>query len=152
MLVRRIVAAAFGLALASPLCAVAQDQTPTERPRGINAREHRQIERLKDGRQSDELTRGELNRLRADEAASLEQAMRQLVDEPAVRESIAREGHRYWSAHHSLDAMVEDYRRLLPLAAARPAPQPTDLPAHFTDDYSAPTRAILERFRVSALF
>jgi len=69
MLVRRIVAAAFGLALVSPLCAVAQDQTPTERPRGINAREHRQIQRIKDGRQNDELTRGELNRLRADEAA-----------------------------------------------------------------------------------
>jgi glycosyltransferase involved in cell wall biosynthesis len=89
--------------------------------------------------------------LRADlleEAASLERAMRQLVDDPAARESIAREGHRYWSANHSLDAMIEDYRRVLPLAAAQPAPQPTDLPGHFTDDYSARARAILEQFGV----
>ena len=87
-----------------------------------------------------------------DEAASLEQAMRQLIDDPAARESIAREGHRYWSAQHPLDAMVEDYRRLLPLAAAQPAPQPTDLPVHFTNDYSAPTRAILEQFGVRVPF
>lgn len=84
-----------------------------------------------------------------DEVASLEAAMRQLLDDPAARESIAREGHRYWSAHHSLEGMADDYRRLLPLAAAQPAPQPTDLPAHFTDDYSAPTRAILDRFDVT---
>jgi len=69
MLVRRIVAAAFGLALLSPLCAFGQDQAPAERPRGINAREHRQMLRIREGRQNDELTRGELNRLRGDEAA-----------------------------------------------------------------------------------
>src|SRR5262245_5245316 len=69
MLVRRIVAVAFGLELAGPLCAFAQDQAPAQRPGGINAREHRQVQRIRDGRQNDELTRGELNRLRADEAA-----------------------------------------------------------------------------------
>jgi hypothetical protein len=69
MLVRRIVTVAFGLVLAAPLCAFAQDQVPAQRPRGINAREHRQVQRIKDGRQNDELTRGELDRLRADEAA-----------------------------------------------------------------------------------
>ena len=69
MLVRRIVAVAFGLVLAGPLCAFAQDQATAQRPRGINAREHRQVQRIRDGRQNDELTRGELNRLRADEAA-----------------------------------------------------------------------------------
>src|SRR5262245_35949986 len=68
MLVRRIVAVAFGLVLAAP-CAFAQDQAPAQRPRGINAREHRQVQRIRDGRQNDELTRGELDRLRADEAA-----------------------------------------------------------------------------------
>jgi len=69
MLVRRIVAAAFGLALAVPVFAFAQEQTPAQQPRGINAREHRQVQRIKEGRQNDELTRGELDRLRADEAA-----------------------------------------------------------------------------------
>ena len=69
MLVRRIVAVAFGVVLAGPLCAFAQDQAPAQRPRGINAREHRQVQRIREGRQNDELTRGELDRLRADEAA-----------------------------------------------------------------------------------
>lgn len=69
MLVRRIVAVAFGLVLAGPSCAFAQDQAPAPRPRGINAREHRQVQRIRDGRQNDELTRRELNRLRGDEAA-----------------------------------------------------------------------------------
>ena len=70
MLVRRIVMMAFGLALAGPVGAFAQDQASAEQhPRGINAREHRQMLRIRDGRQDNELTRGELNRLRADEAA-----------------------------------------------------------------------------------
>ena len=38
-------------------------------PRGINAREHRQTARIKDGVKNDELTRAELDKLRADEAA-----------------------------------------------------------------------------------
>ena len=71
MLARRIVAAAFGLALAVPVCALAQTRTQAsdQRHRGINAREHRQVQRIKDGREDNELTRGELDRLRADEAA-----------------------------------------------------------------------------------
>lgn len=69
MLVRRIVAVAFGIALAVPLCAFAQDQAPVPQGRSINAREHRQTLRIRDGRQDGDLTRGELNRLRADEAA-----------------------------------------------------------------------------------
>ena len=71
MLARRIVAAAFGLALAVPVCALAQNRTQAsnQRHRGINAREHRQVQRIKDGREDNELTRGELDWLRADEAA-----------------------------------------------------------------------------------
>ena len=69
MLVRRIVAIAFGIALAGPLCAFAQDQAPAPQERGINARQHRQMRRIRDGRQDGDLTRGELDRLRGDEAA-----------------------------------------------------------------------------------
>jgi len=71
MLARRIVAAAFGLVLVVPVCALAQNRTQAsnQRHRGINAREHRQVQRIKDGREDNELTRGELDRLRADEAA-----------------------------------------------------------------------------------
>jgi hypothetical protein len=42
---------------------------PAGRPRGINAREHRQAQRIKDGRHDGELTKGELDKLKADEAA-----------------------------------------------------------------------------------
>ena len=69
MLVRRIVAVAFGIALAGPLCAFAQDQAQAPEGRSINARQHRQMLRIRDGRQDGDLTRGELDRLRADEAA-----------------------------------------------------------------------------------
>ena len=69
MLVRRIVIVAFGLALAGPAGAFAQDQPSPELSHGVNARQHRQVQRIRDGRQDHELTRGELNRLRADEAA-----------------------------------------------------------------------------------
>ena len=40
-----------------------------QRPRSINAREHRQAARIRQGVKDDEITRGELDRLRADEAA-----------------------------------------------------------------------------------
>lgn len=43
--------------------------TPGNRPRGINAREHRQAARIRDGVQDGELTKAELDKLRADEAA-----------------------------------------------------------------------------------
>jgi hypothetical protein len=70
MVVRRIIAAAFGLVLAAPIVSLAQDTTDASaHHRGINAREQRQTARIRDGRQDGELTRGELNRLRADEAA-----------------------------------------------------------------------------------
>ena len=70
MVVRRIIATAFGLVLAAPLVLLAQDATDAPaHHRGINAREQRQAARIRDGRQDGELTPGELNRLRADEAA-----------------------------------------------------------------------------------
>jgi hypothetical protein len=71
MLARRIAAAAFGLALAVPVGAFAQDRTqaPDHRHRGVNAREHRQVQRIKDGREDNELTRRELDKLKADEAS-----------------------------------------------------------------------------------
>ena len=83
-----------------------------------------------------------------DEGPSLLLAMRALADDPPLRERLARSGHAYWAAHHTLDAMAEDYRRLLPAAAARPAPRVADLPAHFTEDYTGLTMRIADRFGV----
>jgi glycosyltransferase involved in cell wall biosynthesis len=83
-----------------------------------------------------------------DEARSLLLAMRALADDPPLRERLARSGHEYWAAHHTLDAMAEDYRRVLPAAAARPAPCVADLPAHFSEDHSGLTRRITDQFGV----
>jgi len=59
--------ATFVIALS--LAASAAWAAPAHRPRGINAREHRQAQRIKDGKQDGQLTKGELDKLRADEAA-----------------------------------------------------------------------------------
>jgi glycosyltransferase involved in cell wall biosynthesis len=84
-----------------------------------------------------------------DEDASLRLAMRRLADDGELRDRLARAGHAYWAAHHTLDAMAADYQRVLALAAARPAPAPSDLPAHFTEDHSSTVRAIASRFGLS---
>src|SRR5258705_8378043 len=57
-------AAVAGLILVST-SAYAQDR----HPRNVNAREHRQTVRIRQGVRNDEVTRAELDRLRADEAA-----------------------------------------------------------------------------------
>jgi glycosyltransferase involved in cell wall biosynthesis len=81
-----------------------------------------------------------------DEDRELLAAMQRLVDDPDERNRIARAGHAYWAAHHTVEAMASDYERVLNAAVARPAPRPTDLPAHFTDDYAALARGIAGRF------
>jgi glycosyltransferase involved in cell wall biosynthesis len=83
-----------------------------------------------------------------DEEQSLTAAMRTLATDSATRERVGRAGYSYWSANHTIEAMADDYRRLLPIAAAIPPPVPTDLPAHFTDDYSDVATAILRRFGI----
>jgi hypothetical protein len=64
MSLRQLVAAVIG-------CAVLATTAYAEpaKHRSVNAREHRQAQRIRNGKQNDQLTRGELNRLRADEAA-----------------------------------------------------------------------------------
>ncbi len=66
-----------------------------------------------------------------DEDESLRLAMRALAGEPKLRTSLARAGHAYWSAHHTLDVMADDYQRLIARAAARPAPVVTRPAAAF---------------------
>jgi glycosyltransferase involved in cell wall biosynthesis len=81
-----------------------------------------------------------------DEAATLLEAMRRLADDQELRRRLGRAGHAYWMAHHTLDAMADDYRRVLALAPSREAPEPDDLPSHFLADYSEPARSILGSF------
>ena len=65
---RYFAAAAIGIVLTMPTLSFSEDGGG-RRPRGVNARQHRQAARIGSGVRSGEVTRGELNRLRADEAA-----------------------------------------------------------------------------------
>jgi glycosyltransferase involved in cell wall biosynthesis len=81
-----------------------------------------------------------------DEDRELLAAMQHLVDDPALRARIARAGQAYWSANHTIEVMAGDYERVLQAASTRPAPRPTDLPPHFSEDYSSLARGIAEQF------
>ncbi len=81
-----------------------------------------------------------------DEERTLLDAMRALASDPRLRTSLGQAGHAYWLANHTVDRMADDYRRIIGIAAARPAPAPTDLPAHFTEDHSGTARAIAAQF------
>jgi hypothetical protein len=74
--------------------------------------------------------------------------MRRLASDRLLRDALARAGHAYWEADHTLQAMAEDYERLLPAAAARTAPEQMDLPSHFRNDHSGAARDIAARFGV----
>jgi hypothetical protein len=86
-----------------------------------------------------------------DEDAALEATLRRLAGDPALCDQLGQAGRDYWTAHHTLEIMTDDYRRLIAAAAARPAPSPDDLPPHFTADYSQTAREILRRFEISDL-
>jgi hypothetical protein len=64
MSTRTVLAAALGIALFAPPAFAAGHA----KRRGVNAREHRQVLRIRDGVKNQQLTIGEVNRLRADEA------------------------------------------------------------------------------------
>lgn len=83
-----------------------------------------------------------------DEERTLLAAMRQLLDDPPARERIARAGHAFWAERHTLDAMADDYKRVLPEAIASAQPEVTDLPTHFTADYSGLAKEIVRKFGV----
>ena len=72
MAARHIGAFLLSLALAAPALA-AQDTANASDPNhprmGVNARERRQKARIRDGKEDGQLTKGELDKLRADEAA-----------------------------------------------------------------------------------
>ena len=68
-----------------------------------------------------------------DEDHSLRIAMRRLASDAALRATLGAAGQRYWDREHSLDGMIDDYRRVLAAAAARPAPR-IALPRHLVTD------------------
>jgi glycosyltransferase involved in cell wall biosynthesis len=84
-----------------------------------------------------------------DEDQALRAAMRALATDAALREGLARAGHAYWAANHTIELTAARYRDVIYEAAARPTPVCTDLPRHFTEDYTDLTRRIADRFGVS---
>jgi glycosyltransferase involved in cell wall biosynthesis len=82
-----------------------------------------------------------------DEDEALRTAMHRLATNATLRADLARAGRAYWSANHTMEAMANDYRRIIGQAAARPNPAPpADLPSHFRDDHSRVAREIMNRF------
>src|SRR5262245_41474847 len=61
---RNVGVALLGLVLAAPIASAAN-----ARPRGVNAREHRHAQRIREGGKSGEITRAERDRIAGDEAA-----------------------------------------------------------------------------------
>jgi glycosyltransferase involved in cell wall biosynthesis len=84
-----------------------------------------------------------------DEDHALRVAMRTLADDVALREALASAGHAYWAANHTIELTAARYRHVINEAAARPAPVCTDLPRHFTEDYTELTRRIADDFGIS---
>ena len=84
-----------------------------------------------------------------DEDRALRVAMRTLATDVVLRDALASAGHAYWAANHTIELTAARYRQVINEAAARPAPVCTDLPRHFTEDYTELTRGIANRFDIS---
>ncbi len=89
-----------------------------------------------------------------DEDHSLRLAMRRLASDRALRDELGRAAREWWAREHSVEAMVEDYERVMQQAAcpepgrgARPAPGVT-LPAHMRNAGDRTLRALLDPFGV----
>jgi len=80
-----------------------------------------------------------------DEDHSLRLAMRRLASDPALRDELGAAARRYWQHEHAIEAMADDYERILARAAAAADPRP-DLPAHLQTDGAAAVRNLLAPF------
>ena len=77
-----------------------------------------------------------------DEDHSLRLALRRLLEDAELRTRLGRAARAYWLAHHTLERMAVDYRRVIELARTRPAVLPHDGPSHLTEDGTARARAL----------
>jgi glycosyltransferase involved in cell wall biosynthesis len=80
-----------------------------------------------------------------DEDHSLRLAMRRLVRDPQLRQALGEAGRQWWEAHHTPALMLEDYRRIIPLAMQQPVPR-EPLPPHLLDDGSRTLERLLAPF------
>jgi glycosyltransferase involved in cell wall biosynthesis len=89
-----------------------------------------------------------------DEDHSLRVAMRRLASDADLRERLGAAARQYWHRHHSIDAMIDDYRGLIARAAESPAPPAAleSLPRHLRDTGAGTLRAVMDQFGVAAPF
>ena len=83
-----------------------------------------------------------------DEDHSLRLAMRRLATDAALRERLGHAAREWWEREHTIEAMVDDYERVMREAIARPAPD-VALPGHMRDAGDRKMRALLEPFGVT---
>jgi glycosyltransferase involved in cell wall biosynthesis len=84
-----------------------------------------------------------------DEAHSLRLAMRRLARDEELRARLGRAAFRYWQTHHSIDGMVDDYRRAIARAIETPAPA-VSLPQHLRADGTERLTTLLRPFGLDA--
>jgi glycosyltransferase involved in cell wall biosynthesis len=83
-----------------------------------------------------------------DEDHSLQLALERLAADAALRASLGHAARRWWEAHHQLEAMADDYDRVLAASAASPI-RSIDLPAHLTGHGADHARMLVEKFGVA---
>jgi glycosyltransferase involved in cell wall biosynthesis len=79
----------------------------------------------------------------SNERDQLAKTMRRLAVDRGLREQIGADARGYWQREHAYDLMIEDYRRLLPLAASLPPPRLAEQPRHLVEDASDLTAHLL---------
>jgi hypothetical protein len=80
-----------------------------------------------------------------DEDHSLRLAMRRLAQDSTLRTALGNAAREHWKAHHSIEGMAEDYRRVIEHAIARPIPSAA-LPPHLFSEADQTLRRLLEPF------
>jgi len=80
-----------------------------------------------------------------DEDHSLRLAMRRLAVDAELRARLGQAGRAYWTREHSIDAMADDYDRIMREAASRPDPI-VELPAHMRNPGDRRMKALLAPF------
>ena len=84
-----------------------------------------------------------------DEAHSLRLAMRRLAGDAALRDRLSRAAFAFWQAHHTIEGMLEDYRRVIARAIDAPTPA-ASLPAHLRSDGTERLSALLQPFGIGS--
>jgi glycosyltransferase involved in cell wall biosynthesis len=80
-----------------------------------------------------------------DEDHSLRLAMRRLATDADLRATLGRAAQEYWQREHSIEAMADDYERIIQ-AVLHAAPAAPVLPAHMRPDGGEQLRALLQPF------